>query len=588
MSVPDFRVLFERAPAAYLVLDPDLTIVAVSDAYLAATMTRREDLLGRGVFEAFPDNPADAGATGVSNLRASLDRVRHTLEPDTMAVQKYDIRRPDAEGGGFEERHWSPVNTPIVEHGALSYIIHRVEDVTDFAREARARVEERVATQALQSRATRLEHELYSRAQELQRANEDLRTLQAELEGRVAQTTGDLAREADARQRTEDQLRRSEEQLRQAQKLEAVGRLAAGISHDFNNLLSVVLSYSEELLNELPEGSASRRDAGEIHRAGERAAELTRQLLVFSRQQVLAPKILNLNELLTGLGRMLARVVGEDVDLTILPSPRLGQVKADPGQVEQVLMNLVVNARDAMPAGGKLTISTSNVDLDETYAREHLNVEPGPYVMVSVSDTGVGMDRTTQARLFEPFFTTKGPGRGTGLGLSTVFGIVKQSRGSIWVYSEPGHGTTFKIYLPRVDAAADRPVPAIAPVGGSETILLVEDEPQVRAVVRRALERSGYSVLVANDPIDALRIADEADGIDLLLTDVVMPQMNGRELAERVRTRRPDTRVLFMSGYTDDAILRHGVLDEGVPFLQKPVTPGSLTRHVRATLDGPG
>ncbi len=583
--VTDFAVLYEHAPAPYLVLDPEFTIVGVSDAYLAATMTARDTILGRPLFEVFPDNPDELDATGVSNLRASLNRVVQRLEPDTMAVQKYDIRRPDSDGGGFEERHWSPVNTPVVEDGRLRYIIHRVEDVTEFAKEARARTQEREATQALQSRATRLEHELYSRAQDLQRANQELRELHEELEDRVAQTTGDLAREADARLRTEVQLRRSEEQLRQAQKLEAVGRLAAGIAHDFNNLLSVVLSYSEELLNELPDGSASRRDAGEIHRAGERAAELTRQLLVFSRQQVLTPKILDLNELLTGLGRMLTRVVGEDVELTLMPSARLGQVKADPGQVEQVIMNLVVNARDAMPNGGKLTIATSNVDLDEAYAREHLNVDPGRYVMLSVSDTGVGMDKATQARLFEPFFTTKGAGRGTGLGLSTVFGIVKQSRGSIWVYSESGHGSTFKIYLPRVDAAADRPVPAASPVGGSEIILLVEDEPQVRAVVRRALERSGYAVLVASDPIDALRIADETADIDLLLTDVVMPQMNGRELAERVRARRPDTRVLFMSGYTDDAILRHGVLDEGVPFLQKPVTPGSLTRSVRQTLD---
>jgi signal transduction histidine kinase len=584
-SVPDFRLLFERAPAPYLILDPDLRIVAVSDAYLAATMTERERIVGRPIFDVFPDNPEESGATGENNLRSSLHRVIRQLLPDTMAVQKYDIRKPEADGGGFEERHWSPINTPIVVDGALRYIVHRVEDVTDFVVSSRERTAEQESTQELRVRATQLERELYQRAQDLQRANQELREVHAELEGRVAKTSGELAREADARQRTESELRRSEDQLRQAQKLEAVGRLAAGIAHDFNNLLSVVLSYSEELLVDLPDASPSRRDALEIQRAGERAAELTRQLLVFSRQQVLAPKILDLNDVLSNLGRMLGRMLGEDIELALLAAPLLGQVKADPGQIEQVVMNLVVNARDAMPGGGKLTIATSNVDLDDAYARDHLGVEPGRYVMLSVSDTGVGMDKATQARLFEPFFTTKGPGRGTGLGLSTVFGIVKQSHGSIWVYSEPGQGTTFKIYLPRVDAAADRPLVVTTPAGGSETILLVEDEPQVRAVVRRTLERAGYAVVVAQDPHEAVRIAEAAGPIDLLLTDVVMPYMNGRELAERVRSRRPGVRVLFTSGYTDDAILRHGVLDEGVPFLQKPITPASLMRSVRETLD---
>ena len=583
--VPDFRLLFERAPAPYLVLDGHFDIVAVNDAYLAATMTERAAIVGRNLFDVFPDNPAEIDATGVSNLRASLQRVVATLAPDTMAVQKYDIRRPESAGGGFEERYWSPINTPIVVDGALRYIVHRVEDVTDFVVSSRERTAEQESTQELRVRATELERELYRRAQELQRANQELRHLHAELEGRVAQTSGDLAREADARQRTESELRRSEEQLRQAQKLEAVGRLAAGIAHDFNNLLSVVLSYAEELLIDLPVDSPTRRDALEIQRAGERAAELTRQLLVFSRQQVLSPKILDLNEVLSGLHRMLGRVLGEDIELSLLPAPLLGQVNADPGQLEQVVMNLVVNARDAMPDGGKLTIATTNVDLDADYAREHLGVEPGRYVMLSVSDTGIGMDKATQARLFEPFFTTKGPGRGTGLGLSTVFGIIKQSRGSIWVYSEPGQGSTFKIYLPRVDAAAERPMVAAIAAGGHETILLVEDEPQVRAVVQRALERGGYGVLVAQDANDALRLSEAVSSIDLLLTDVVMPQMNGRELAERVRAKRPGIRVLFTSGYTDDAILRHGVLDQGVPFLQKPITPAALMRSVRETLD---
>jgi CheY-like chemotaxis protein len=295
-----------------------------------------------------------------------------------------------------------------------------------------------------------------------------------------------------------------------------------------------------------------------------------------------------LNDIVENLGRMLARLVGEQIELAFVPGAELGAVKVDPGQIEQVVVNLVVNARDAMPDGGKLTIATSNVDLDESYAAEHLAVVPGPHVMLSVSDTGVGMDRATQQHIFEPFFTTKPTGYGSGLGLSTVLCIVKQSHGSIWVYSEPGHGTTFKVYLPRVDREGARKTPAAAPQGGSETILLVEDEPQVRAIVQRTLERGGYGVLTAAGPEEALSICESSlMRIDLLLTDVVMPQMNGRELAERIRALRPAIKTLFMSGYTDDAILRHGVLDEGVPFLQKPVTPSSLKRKVRETLDAP-
>jgi signal transduction histidine kinase len=554
----DFKTLFEQAPAPYLVLEPDLTIVAVSDAYLSATMTERAQIVGRGLFEVFPDNPVEIAANGVSNLRASLERVLQSGEPDTMAVQKYDIRRPD---GSFEERHWSPVNTPVLEHGRVSHVIHRVEDVTTFARAQSAALE----TDRLRWQVTQMERELFARAQELQRANEKLRARGVELESRVE---------------------KSEEQLRQAQKLEAVGRLSAGIAHDFNNLLSVVLGYAEELLLAMPEQGAGRLEVIEIKLAGERAAELVRQLLIFSRQQVLAPQIIDLNSIVQNLERMLLRLLGEQIEVAFLPGADLGRVKADPSQIEQVVMNLVVNARDAMPNGGKLTIATSNVDLDENYAAEHLSVAAGPHVLLSVSDTGLGMDRATQQRVFEPFFTTKGPGAGSGLGLSTVFGIVKQSHGSIWLYSEPGHGTTFKIYLPRTDREGSRASTPSETRRGSETILVVEDEEQVRAIVKRALERAGYSVLSAPGPEEALRLCDSSpERIDLLLTDVVMPRMNGRELYERLHALRPATKVLFMSGYTDDAILRHGVLDQGVPFLQKPILPSSLTRKVRETLD---
>jgi PAS domain S-box-containing protein len=378
-----------------------------------------------------------------------------------------------------------------------------------------------------------------------------------------------------------------EEQLRQAQKMEAVGRLAGGVAHDFNNLLSIVLSYTDLILGQIEPESPFRADLDEIHRAGARAAELTRQLLAFSRQQVLQPRRLDLNEVLAGMERMLPRLLGEHIEIAFRKAEGLHAVNADPSQIDQVLMNLVINARDAMPDGGKLTIETANVILDPQVASEHLDARPGPHVMLAVSDTGVGMDRATLGRIFEPFFTTKETGRGTGLGLSTVFGIVKQSGGSLWVYSEPGQGSTFKIYLPVVEGMAERPRPA--PVAGDlhghETVLLVEDEEQVRTLASHLLRRLGYRVLEASRASEALALADAHNGeIDLLLTDVIMPEMGGRELAAKLVAERPETRVLFMSGYTDDAIVHHGVLDEGMQFLQKPLTPDTLARRVREVL----
>jgi two-component system cell cycle sensor histidine kinase/response regulator CckA len=380
--------------------------------------------------------------------------------------------------------------------------------------------------------------------------------------------------------------RRLEQQLRQSQKMEAIGRLAGSVAHDFNNLLTAILGYADLLKTDIGD---RRESIAEIEKAGERAATLTRQLLAFSRQQVLEPKVLQVNGLVESLEKMLRRLIGEDVELVTVLEPEAWKVRADAGQLDQVIMNLAVNARDAMPKGGILTIETKNVRLDELYAPELATLRSGEYVMLAVTDTGVGMSSEVKSHIFEPFFTTKGVGKGTGLGLATVYGIIKQSDGFIWVYSEPGLGTSFKIYLPRVEAALDDTLSRKRPdamTGGSETVLLVEDEQAVRTLARKLLERLGYRVLEVGDGASALEAARRHDGpIDLLLTDVVMPELSGADLAARLVALRPDTRVLFMSGYTDDAIVRHGLVREGGHFLQKPFTPDGLARKLREVLD---
>ncbi|HLQ59905.1 MAG TPA: ATP-binding protein, partial [Gemmatimonadales bacterium] len=389
-------------------------------------------------------------------------------------------------------------------------------------------------------------------------------------------------------QRDVTEQRHLEEQFRQSQKMEAVGQLAGGIAHDFNNLLTAILGNTQLLLRDLPPGDAKRGDVEEIRKASERAASLTRQLLAYSRRQMLQPKVLDLNVVVAEMDKMLRRLIGEHIALVAALQSDLGHVRADPNQIEQVIVNLAVNARDAMPDGGKLTIETANVDLDETFAQAHLGSVPGAYAMLAVTDTGHGMDVNVRAHLFEPFFTTKEVGKGTGLGLATVYGIVKQSGGYISVYSERGRGSTFKIYLPRIATPSATPAapPRVGAARGSETVLVVEDELAVLTLSRRALEAQGYVVLAASDAAAALRVVERHGGtIHLLLTDVVMPGMSGRDLADRLTAQRPGIRVLYMSGYPGDAVVQHGTLPSGSAFLQKPFSPDGLARKVRDVLD---
>lgn len=384
----------------------------------------------------------------------------------------------------------------------------------------------------------------------------------------------------------ETERRRLENQFHQAQRAEVLGRLAGGIAHDFNNLLGVILGFCELLRDRIGGDPVAAQHLDQIQKAGQTSAELTRQLLAYSRRQPLVPQVLDLNDVLAGMEKMLRRVIGEDIELLLFPAADLGRVKVDRGQLEQVILNLAVNAREAMPTGGALTMETQNTTLDESYAHQHPGVSPGPYVMLAISDTGHGMDSATQAQVFEPLFTTKT--QGTGLGLATVYGIVKQSGGFIWVYSEPGKGAAFKVYFPQVHEKLSVRLPQVArmPAVGSETLLLVEDSDALRSLTRRFLEQAGYRVLEASSGAEALRVAQVTLGpIDCLITDVVMPGCSGKQLAEQLVRIRPNVKILYMSGYTNNVIMHHGVLDEGINLLSKPFSRETLLHTVRETLD---
>jgi len=424
----------------------------------------------------------------------------------------------------------------------------------------------------------------------LQEAHDELEVRVKERTVQLTEAVASLEKEIAERQEAEEALEKTEEQLRQSQKLEAVGRLAGGIAHDFNNLLTVIIGYSDLISRKGGLDARVTERVEEIHKAAVRASSLTRQLLAFSRKQVLKPQVLDLNELVEGLSKMLSRLIGEDVQIINSLGAGLGKVNADPGQIEQILINLAVNARDAMPEGGQITIKTANAELDQAYSDMHMAVKPGHYVMLAVSDTGLGMDAATRERVFEPFFTTKEVGKGTGLGLSMVYGIVKQSGGNIWIYSEPGHGATFKIYLPLITDDSLVAVPTEGTenlvTNAAETILLVEDEEMVRKLTRDILESRGYRVLSAQDGEEALTLCrTHREEIQLLLTDVVMPKMNGKKAAEAIMALHPEMGVLYMSGFTDDAIVHHGVLHPGMNFIEKPFTAEVLARKVREVLD---
>ncbi len=661
-KLPDFQTLFEAAPNLYLVLTPDLRIVAVSDAYCRATMTERAGILGRGVFEAFPDNPDDPAATGVGSLRSSLMRVLQFRRPDAMAIQRYDIKRPASDGDGFEVRYWATLNAPVMNKaGEVAWIIHRVEDVTEMLR-LREQGDER--TKLAHSQQEMIE-QLRSTSKFLDavvetlpgmlfvksypdcrfvlfnRAAEDLLGYTREeflgkndydffpkeqadhfvardrevLEGGQPQVT---AEETISTRYKGDRLLRTikvpvmdangkpqyllgfseditdqkvmEQQLRQAVKMEAVGQLTGGIAHDFNNLLGVVIGNLDIAAEQASKSPGLRECIEEALNSALRGAELTRRLLAFSRNQPLQTAVIDLNQGLPQVANMLRRTLGEQIIIELHPASDLWRVLADPAQMDEAILNLAINARDAMPKGGTLTIETANTRLDDEYAAHHAEVRAGDYVQVSVSDTGMGMTQEIVDRCFEPFFTTKSAEKGTGLGLSMVYGFVKQSGGHIKVYSETGHGTSVKIYLPRADRQVQAGMASEPAKGalsqGREVVLVVEDNADLRTVMIKQLTDLGYETREADNAKAALAELAKHPEIELLFTDIIMPGgMTGVELAREVRRLHPRVKILLTSGYTARA-MANGFHDiDGLELLQKPFRKHDLAQRIRSILD---
>jgi PAS domain S-box-containing protein len=619
-----YRLLFESNPHPMWVYELEtLRFLAVNEAAVQHYGYSCEEFLSMTIKDMRPPEDIPALMKNISHLSGGLNQAgiwRHQKKDGTLidvevtshslifagrsaeVVLVNDVterKRAEQELSQSEERYRDLVENAhdiIYSHdleGNYTSVNKAGEQITGYTREEALKMNlmQTVAPEYLEGTREMIRKKLAGEkvtAYELEVIAKDGHRVTLEVNTKLVMQDGvavgvqGIARNITERKQLEDQ-------LRQSQKMEAVGRLAGGVAHDFNNLLTAIIGYSELSIRKLKAEDPLRHNIEEIKKAGERATNLTRQLLAFSRKQVLQPKVLDINTVVSDVEKMLHRLIGEDIDLRTLLAPELGSIKADPGQIEQVILNLVVNARDAMPHGGEMTIETENVYLDAEYAKHHIAVEPGPYVMLAVSDNGCGMDEEIRAQIFEPFFTTKEQGKGTGLGLSTVYGIIKQSKGSIWVYSEVEQGTTFKVYLPRVDEGVEKAVHSqeSKPDGkGHETVLLVEDDEIVRGIARMSLELGGYKILTATSAHEALLICgQDKEPIHLMLTDVIMPGMSGPVLAEQIRKLLPQLTVLYMSGYTQDAIVHHGVLREGVNFIEKPFTPGALARKVREVLD---